>query len=271
MRNSAGVFGSRGDARLRPDLLVVDEAVGVAGDGDAVVLALVGLLGGEAVLLRHVGRVAERLEERRQLLGRHRVGDQQHVAVVAGVQPDLGLALVVLEGLELDVDVRVDRLELLLVVLEHRVDDVGALGQHRDVALDARVDLGRACAGAGRGRAAGRTAGRRHAAGGRTTRRCCWTPLRWSGCSCRWWLPSSLRRRPGRPPSCFRHRTRPGSGPARRRRRPSSSFSYVLLVLACQGCLRRTRRWRDGAEGGRGSGGTGLVDQRWNGCDRTAG
>ena len=137
-----------GDPRLLPDLLVVDHALGVAGDRQAVALALVRLLvGDEAVLALHLVNGAQRLEERGQLVRGHRPWDQQDVAVVLGVHPDPDLVLVGGDRLELDLDSGVLGLELLLVVLEHVVDQVGALGQDRD--LSGRlVTSGRALAAA---------------------------------------------------------------------------------------------------------------------------
>src|SRR4029434_4967533 len=77
-----------------------------------------------------------RFEVGRQLVGGDRVRDQQDVPVVLGVHADPDLALVVRDGLEGDVHVRVRRLEALLVVGEDRVHDVCPLGQHDDVTGD---------------------------------------------------------------------------------------------------------------------------------------
>nr|WP_218061850.1 hypothetical protein [Planobispora rosea] len=121
-----------GDAGRLEDPLVVDEALGVAEGGDAVHLAVVGLLVDEAVLLAELLRAAQRLEEGRELAGRHRVGDEEDVAVLRGVHPDADFVLVVGDALELHLDARVELGEPLGVLLERGVHQVGPVRQDGD-------------------------------------------------------------------------------------------------------------------------------------------
>jgi hypothetical protein len=167
-----GRGGEVGEARGLPRLRVVDEALHVADDGDAVARALERLVVEPAVLLLELREVAERLEEVAELVGGDRAGDRQDVAVGVGAHPGLHLALVVGDALDLDLgDRRVLRLELLDVVVEGAVlDEVGAPRQHRDRAarLAARVLLAARPARAG-GREGEHGDGRRRGGEARTS------------------------------------------------------------------------------------------------------
>ena len=146
--------GGRGDPRLLPDALVVGHSLRGATQRQAIDLAVVGLLVDEAVGLVQVIDRPERLEERRQLVLGDLVGNEDYVAVVAGGESVVDLA-VVGEGLELHRGPGVLRAELLGVLDEVRVDEVGAVGEHGDLALDLTARLG-ACRTRLRGRARAR-------------------------------------------------------------------------------------------------------------------
>src|SRR5665648_898010 len=121
-----------------PDVLVVDDALGVADHRDAVGQAVIGLVPDEAVGLLDLVDGAQRLEVVTELVGGQRcAGDREHVAVVLGAHQGGDLTLVVGEALELDVDVRVQLLELSGVPVKGAVlEEVGAPGHDGEVAGD---------------------------------------------------------------------------------------------------------------------------------------
>src|SRR5665647_2980844 len=92
--------------------------------------AVIGLVPDEAVGLLDLVDGAQRLEEVTELVGGHGgAGDREHVAVVLGAHQGGDLTLVVGEALELDVDVRVQLLELSGVPVQGAVlEEVGAPG-----------------------------------------------------------------------------------------------------------------------------------------------
>ena len=100
-----------GDAGLLEDGLVVDDAGGLAVGGDAVGLAVVGLLGGELDLLLHgiEGAVGDEVVLQFGLVDRRNHHD---VAPVAALQAGQRVIRVVGVGLGLDLDVRIDLVEV---------------------------------------------------------------------------------------------------------------------------------------------------------------
>ena len=136
--------GPVGDPGLLPDPLVVEESGERSHRALPVDLAVDRGEVGEQVLLRALGHGAEGGEELRVVVLLDHGGDHQHIAVVLRVHTDLDLALVVREGVELDLDLRIGLVELGGVLLHRAVlHEVGPVGEDRDRAGHlGRVDGG---------------------------------------------------------------------------------------------------------------------------------
>ena len=127
------------DTGLLKDGLVVDNALHIAGGGDAVDRAVKGTVAGEVVLVLNVGNTAQRLKVVAQLGQGDGGGHHADVAPVIAGQAGGHIVGVVGHALILDGDVGVDGIELGDVLVKGAVlDQVGAVGQD----LQAGIQVG---------------------------------------------------------------------------------------------------------------------------------
>lgn len=148
-----------GDAGRLKDALVVDDALGVAGGGDAVDLAVEGAVGGKVVVLLDGGQVAHGVEVVAQLGQGDGGGDHADIAPLLRGQTGGHVAGVVGDPFVLDGDVGVQLLELGHIAVEGAVlDQVGAVvddldggGQVGVVGADGQLVVRGQVAGSGLG------------------------------------------------------------------------------------------------------------------------
>ena len=168
-------LGQGGDAGSLKDLLVVDDALCVAGGGDAVHGAVVGAVGSEVVLVLDVAQSAQRLKVIAQLGQGDGGGDHAQITPVVGSQTGGHVVGIVGDALVLDGDVGIQLLECGNVAVKGAVvDQVGTVADDLQVSLQVGVvgahgqlvvSLCTVCAGCGTGgTAAGRASGRSAAA-----------------------------------------------------------------------------------------------------------
>ena len=146
-----GRLGQLGDAGGLEHGLVVDDALGVAGGGDAVDLAVVGAVVGKIVGVLNGGQIAHGVEIVAQLRQGDGGGDHADVAPVVAGQAGGHVAGVVGDALVADGDVGVHLVEGVHIALEGAVlDQVGAVaddaqlgGQVGVILADGQLIVGR--------------------------------------------------------------------------------------------------------------------------------
>ena len=181
-------LGQGGDAGSLKDLLVVDDALCIAGGGDAVHGAVISAVGSEVVLVFNVAQCAQRLKVVAQLGQGDGGGDHAQIAPVLGGQASGHVVGIVGDALVLDGDVGVQLLECGNVAIEGAViDEVGTVADDLQVSLQVGVvgangqlivSLGTIRTGSGTGGrtsggAGGTSGGAGPAAAGSQSRCCC--------------------------------------------------------------------------------------------------
>ena len=133
------------DAGVLEDLLVVDDAGGVAGGSDAIDLVVVGFVGGVLDFLLHVVEGAVRQEVVAQL-GLINGRDHHDVAPVATLQTGQRAVGVISAAFDGDLDVRIHLVELSEVLLPGRaavvvLEHIGTVAVQLQIGLDVLAGL----------------------------------------------------------------------------------------------------------------------------------
>ena len=162
-------LGQGGDAGSLKDLLVVDDALCIAGGRDAVHAAVISAVGSEVVIVLNVAQCAQRLKVVAQLGQGDVGGDHAQITPVVGSQTGGHVVGIVGDALVLDGDVGIQLLECGNVAVEGAViDEVGAVADDLQLGLQVGVvgadgqlvvSLCTVCAGSGTGGAAGGAGG----------------------------------------------------------------------------------------------------------------